>query len=247
MKVVSIVIPTCNGLHLLRECVHSIRTHTHTPYELIIVDNGSVDGTLEYCRNEKLICISNTHKTGFPRACNDGLRLASGDALLLLNNDVIVSRYWLSNLLNALYSSEEVGAVGPMTNYGSGLQQSTKTYTTLDEMADYYNQAYKGQYEEVQRIIGLCLLFKREVMQKIGILDEQFSPGHYEDDDYCYRMRQVGYRLMLARDTFIYHQGSASFGQEDEQQVQQWIARNRQLFMNKWGVDPTTFIQEPKY
>lgn len=242
MKLVSIVIPTFNGLHLLRDCIHSIRAHTRTPHEIIIVDNGSTDGTLEYCRDQQLICISQEKNTGFPVACNAGLRIASGDALLLLNNDVLVSRHWLTNMLNALYSGEEIGIVGPMTNYGSGKQQSELPYTNLEELAEHYDRAYKGKRLEVNRIIGLCLLFKREVMDRIGLLDERFSPGHYEDDDYCYRARQAGYRLMIAQDTFIFHHGSSSFKQEGMDALVQLVERNRQLFIEKWGVDPADFM-----
>ncbi|MNR61307.1 hypothetical protein D3C85_1830300 [compost metagenome] len=79
-------------------------------------------------------------------------------------------------------------------------------------------------------------------MRTIGLLDEQFSPGHFEDDDYCYRARLAGYRIVIAKDSFVYHHGSASFIRNDQEAVDRLLKRNRQLFMNKWGVDPHQFI-----
>ena len=95
---------------------------------------------------------------------------------------------------------------------------------------------------QVDRIVGLCFLFKRELMERIGLLDERYSPGHYEDDDYCYQARNLGYRIMIAGDVFVFHYGSASFGQQDESKVQQLIERNRQKFIEKWGSDPAVYM-----
>ncbi len=242
MKKTSIIIPTHNKLPLLKDCVLSIKAHTTTPYEIIVVDNASTDGTPEYCIDEGLVFISNPDNRGFPGPCNMALKIASGDSLLLLNNDTMVAEHWLTNMLDALYSGEDVGIVGPMSNFASGKQQSQEPYTNLQDMAALYDTRYKSQYQQVERLIGLCFLFKRELLDRVGYLDERFSPGHFEDDDYCYRARQAGYRLVIAKDTFIYHHGSASFNEQGDERLKELLARNRRLFMEKWGVDPHSFI-----
>ncbi|WP_068620048.1 glycosyltransferase family 2 protein [Paenibacillus tuaregi] len=241
----SIIIPTYNGLHLLAPCVESIRKHTPAPYEIIVVDNGSVDGTAEYCVREKLILISMPSNAGFPAACNKGLSIAGGDHLMLLNNDCLASRGWLTNLLAALHSSGDVGMVGPVTNYASGRQQVETSYSSREEyecFAAAWNQPDPSKWEETRRIVGLCLLFKRKVLQDVGFLDERFSPGHFEDDDYCYRARAYGYRLLICKDTFIHHEGSASFKAGHPNGWDAMVSRGRQLFMEKWGVDPHAFL-----
>jgi len=241
----SIIIPTYNGLHLLIPCVEAIRRFTEVPYEIIIMDNGSSDGTAEYGLREGLIVVVMPDNAGFPAACNRGLSIASGDQLLLLNNDVIVSPRWLSNMLTALYSSEDVGMVGPVTNYCSGGQQVDIHWNGLTEyyeLAEQYNHTSPEKWQEVQRLVGMCLLFKRKLFTKIGLLDERFSPGHYEDDDYCYRARRQGYRLLISGDTLVYHAGSASFRQRHPDGWDFLIERNRALFIEKWGIDPWQFI-----
>lgn len=248
VKTTSIIIPTYNGLPLLQRLIQSIRLHTDplvTPYELIVVDNGSSDGTAEWCAGGGITFVAVTENTGFPAACNKGLRIASGDQLMLLNNDIVVTRNWLSNLSAGLAQEHGIGLSGPVTNYASGQQQVTYPFDGIEQfmrIAEQTNRPDPSARERVLRIVGLCMLFKREVYEKVGELDERFSPGHYEDDDYCLRVRMNGYGLMMCRDALIYHEGSVSFRQQGEQSVKQLLERNRQLFIDKWGIDPSTFI-----
>lgn len=242
MNGTSIIIPTYNERQLLMDCIYSIREHTRIPYEIIVVDNASTDGTLDDLIREGISFVSFPENKGFPAACNAGLKLARGSSLLLLNNDVLLTPNWLDHLLTCLYHQSDIGIVGPMTNYASGVQQMKEPYTNMEDMILKFNVGNRGKYLEVKRLIGFCFLFKREVMDRIGKLDERFSPGHYEDDDFCYRARKAGYRLMVAEDTFIFHHGSASFGKKSEGQLQAIVERSRNLFIEKWGVDPREFM-----
>lgn len=242
MPKTSIIIPNYNGCDMLRECIASIKQYTPEPYEIIVVDNGSSDGTLELCRAERVRLISSPVNRGFPAACNLGMKIAVGEAIVLLNNDTIVTPKWLDNMLACLYSSDDVGIVGPKSNFVSGRQMIEEPFTNIADMAQRMNVPDRRKWLEVQRIVGLCFLFKRQVLEQVGLMDERFTPGHFEDDDYCYRARLAGYRLMISGDVFIYHHGSASFGKEKQDAVQQLLARNRQMFIDKWGVDPHQFI-----
>jgi GT2 family glycosyltransferase len=243
----SIIIPSYNGKEMLIGCVQSIREYTNLPYEIIVVDNGSNDGTVDFCLKEKIRFISIPDNRGFPIACNLGMKISTGDTLLLLNNDIVVSHNWLSNQLACLYSSDEIGIVGPYTNYASGKQMLQPTYDPINiqqfhEKALQYNKPNSQMWQPLERIVGLCFLIKRQLFAKIGYLDEQFSPGHYEDDDYCYRARKAGYKLMIAGDVMIHHYGSASFHQQDPEKLQGLINRNHKNFISKWGVDTQLFI-----
>ncbi|UHA74512.1 glycosyltransferase family 2 protein [Paenibacillus sp. 481] len=241
----SIIIPTYNGLSLLIECVNAIRKYTTTPYQIIIVDNGSTDGTSTYCRNERLTYVSLSDNRGFTEACNIGMKMCSGDAVLLLNNDVVVSHRWLDNMLDALFSDPEVGIVGPTTNYASGRQQVVHPYEQLDEfhqIALEKNEPDPSKRQFVQRIVGLCFLFKRSLIDAIGLLDERFSPGHYEDDDYCYRARMHGFKLLMCGDVLVHHHGSASFRNLGDQALKELVDRNYRVFQEKWNVDPHLFM-----
>ncbi|MCR8645181.1 glycosyltransferase family 2 protein [Paenibacillus sp. N1-5-1-14] len=242
MSLTSIIIPNYNGYRMLAKCIASIKRYTKPPYEIIVVDNGSSDRSFELCRREKVKCLTLPTNQGFPVACNVGLREATGDNLLLLNNDTVVKPGWLSNMLHCLHSSQKIGIVGPMTNYASGRQRIRGGIALTQTAVRRFNRPNPAKWREVPRIVGLCFLFKRELLTKVGFMDEIFSPGHYEDDDYCYRARLAGYRLMIAGDTYIYHAGSKSFKRKKRIELQQLLHTNKQKFIDKWSVDPNIFI-----
>ncbi|MDR6553932.1 GT2 family glycosyltransferase [Paenibacillus qinlingensis] len=242
MQLTSIIIPTFNGLALLKACVTSIRQHTFAPYEIIVVDNGSQDGTMGYCRNEHIKLVALPANLGFPAACNYGLRLAEGDTLMLLNNDTIVTPNWLPKMLSCLNSREDIGMVGPVSNYVFSRQKIRIPFTGISNMVHIYSQVNPGKWRETKRLVGFCLLFKRSLYDQIGELDERFAPGYYEDDDFSYRARLAGYRLLIAGDCFVYHRGSVSFRKKMGRSKRELLRRNRKKFMHKWGVDPLRFI-----
>ncbi|QAA30587.1 glycosyltransferase [Clostridium manihotivorum] len=239
---VSIIILTYNNLEYTKKCLESIRKYTtEVDYELIVVDNSSNDGTKDWLKqNSDIKCIFNEVNLGFPIGCNQGILASTGDSILLLNNDVIVTPNWLSNLMIALWSSDEIGAVGAVTNscsYYQTIEVDYKDYDELIEFSTKHNISDPSKWEQRIKLIGFCMLIKKEVVNYIGLLDERFTPGNYEDDDYSYRIMNKGYKLMLCKDTFIHHYGSTSF-KRDSVSTNNIMLTNHNKFMEKWGFDP---------
>ena len=235
----SIIILTFNQLDYTKNCIDSIRQYTgKNEYEIIVVDNNSSDGTVSWLKEQKDIkTIYNKENAGFPKGCNQGIGISSGDNILLLNNDVIVTCNWLDNLIQCLYSSSDIGAVGPITNSASYYQAISVSYQTVPEMqlfAEEINKANSKIWEERLKLVGFCLLIKKGVLDQVGLLDEQFSPGNFEDDDISYRIRLAGFRLMLCKDTFVHHFGGTSFKQ-DNSRYAALLTENSIKFMDKWG------------
>ena len=112
-------------------------------------------------------------------------------------------------------SDKRIGVVGPTSNEVSGVQKDKEAnYKTIDEMHLYaatIREKNKNKVLQFPRIAFLCTLIKREVIEKIGGLDERFSPGNFEDDDFCLRAQLAGYKTVIAQDVFIHHYGSKSF------------------------------------
>ncbi|QDR82796.1 glycosyltransferase [Sporomusa termitida] len=238
----SIVILTYNKLDYNKLCIESIRDYTEPgSYEIIVIDNHSTDGTVEWLQAQPdLKLIANNENIGFPAGCNQGIKAACGDSVLLLNNDTIVTPYWLVNLRRCLFSAEDIGAVGAVTNSCSNFQSTPCEYSSIAEMLDFARQRNNSNpdlWEPRTRLVGYCMLIKTEIINKIGLLEEAFSPGNYEDDDYCLRIRNAGYRLILCWDTFIHHFGSISFG-EQAIQYNSLLETNKQKFIEKWGLPP---------
>ncbi|MBU7317608.1 glycosyltransferase [Paenibacillus oleatilyticus] len=245
----SIVIATYNKLEYTQLCIESIREFTSQhEYEIIVVDNHSTDDTAAWLSSQSdITVIFNKENLGFPKACNQGIEISTGDNILLLNNDTIVTQNWLTNMLACLYSSEEVGAVGTVTNhcsYDQSIQVSYKSIEELHPFATQYNRASNPKlWEERLRLVGYCMLIKKQVLDEVGLLDERFTPGNFEDDDLSLRIKLAGYKLFLCRDTFIHHFGSVSFRNNIEA-YNQLLSVNKDKFFEKWGFNPeSTIIQ----
>jgi len=174
-KLVSIIMLTWNALEYTQKCIRSIQDYTHYPYEVVFVDNGSSDGTVEYLRkivkehpNYKL--IDNQENKGFAAGNNQGVKLASGKYIMLLNNDVLVSEGWLENLVESLERDEKIGMVGPITNSISGRQQ-VKDVPYADEMLKLQKGTkYKG---DIHRNENNSSFFSASYVVEDGFFDEK--------------------------------------------------------------------------
>jgi GT2 family glycosyltransferase len=234
----SIVLVTFNGVNHTRACLESLAHHTPERHEIIVVDNGSSDGTISFLRSQASVrFIQNDTNRGFPAAANQGLRAAAGERILLLNNDVIVTPGWLKRMLDVFDRFSDVGLVGPCSNEVSGAQRVCIAYNTLEDLNRFASSRadqYHGVYEDVPRLVGFCLLLRREVMDRVGLLDERFGIGNFEDDDYCRRSILAGFRAVIARDSFVHHVGSATFKAAGTDYAG-LLERNRQLYLEKWS------------
>jgi O-antigen biosynthesis protein len=242
----SIVILTYNKLDYTKECIESIRKYTEPgTYEIIIIDNNSTDGTKGWLKSQiDIKVIFNSENVGFPKGCNQGIEVARGENILLLNNDVVVTHKWLENMLTCLYSVENVGAVGPVTNsaaYYTAIPVSYKNMNEMHTFARNYNISDQTKWEERLKLIGYCMLIKKEVINQIGLLDEIFTPGNFEDDDYSLRIRKQGFKLFLCKDTFIHHYGSVSW-RENIDGYTELLSSNERKFMDKWGTNSSDYI-----
>ncbi|MBU3179280.1 glycosyltransferase [Clostridium estertheticum] len=236
----SIIILTYNNLVYNNKCVDSIRKYTkENTYEIIVVDNNSTDGTREWLREQNDIkSILNDENLGFPKGCNIGIAAAGKENdILLLNNDTLVTPRWMDNLKACLYSDEKIGATASITNNCSNYQSVSVPYIDVKDMipfAEENNISNPNKWEEKVRLVAFCMLIRRDVLNKIGLMDERFSPGNFEDDDFCMRIIEAGYKMMLCNDSFIHHFGSSSFS-KDYTKFSNVLSTNRKKLEDKWG------------
>lgn len=238
MPLTSLVMLTLNGLEMTRRCVESVSRHTE-PLEWIAVDNGSTDGTVNFWAGIPGVkLIANTENQGFAAGANQGMAAASGDHILLLNNDTVVGPHWLTRLHEALSRDPDIGIVGPVSNHVAPIQRAAGAWPSLEELDAYalnrqINLAGQGFY--AHRLIGFCMLFHRGLLERIGGFDERFYPGNYEDDDFSIRARISGKRLWVAEDVYIHHEGQGTFGRSPNGHRIAMLD-NAERFRDKWNV-----------
>lgn len=230
---ISIIIPVHNQHLMTEQCLESIRVNTRD-YELIVIDNGS-DPVFESAD------VWYPTNVGFPAAVNMGIRAATGDIICLLNNDTVVTPGWAEKLSAHL---DEYSIVGPMTNYVAGLQRAqTAAYDddqSLNHAAEEWARDHTGDVQEVNFVIGFCMMFKKSLFDELGDFDESMWPCSGEEIDFSLRARAAGHRVGIVKEVYIHHYGSATF--KDMQQAGQLnyetVCRECDAHLaEKWGSD----------
>ena len=243
-----IVVVTRDNRDLNRLCLESLRARTEWPnFELLVVDNGSTDGTVELLRVlaqgwPQLRVIENAENRGFAAAANQGFAAAreSGAFLVTLNNDTVVVRGWLSSLVAHLRADPKLGIVGPITNAIANEAQVDIGYRNLEELparAAEWMRAHDGETFSIPMLAFFCAAIRRETWSAVGPLDERFGAGMFEDDDWCRRARGQGWEIRCARDAYVHHWQMASFRKLGEKAYRALYEGNRRKYEEKWGAE----------
>src|SRR5215213_1411108 len=215
----SIVILNYNGYKWLKLYIPSWIKTNYSEFEIIIVDNGSTDQSIEYLRNNWQHCIKIIElreNLGFAEGCNIGIREAKGDIIALLNNDMEVDKDWLRAAVEALLSDERVGAVQSKIMQYDNKEKIYCAGLSIDKFGlivpiglgeiDY------GQYGYLSEIWGSCggaMIGWKHILMKAGLFDPSYFI-YYEDVDLSWRIKLSGYNILLASSSLVYHVGAAT-------------------------------------
>jgi N-acetylglucosaminyl-diphospho-decaprenol L-rhamnosyltransferase len=223
---VSAVVVTLNAMPWIERCLESVRG-----LETIVVDHGSADGTLDLMRKRFPDArVAEQENRGLGAGWNAGMRAASGRYFLILNADAWVVGDAVERLVAFADARPDAGLVGPrLLNPDGSLQRSVRAFPTPWRLATEYfflrklaprsralNAFYAGGFDhdearEVDWVMGACMLVRREAVDAAGPLDEDFFL-FAEETDWCYRLRQAGWRVWFCPDAEIVHVGAASHG-----------------------------------
>lgn len=246
MHKVSIIIVNWNGLKDTVECLESLKNITYPNYEVIVVDNGSEQNDAEVLRAKwggYIYVIENDKNYGFPEGANIGIRHAleasNPDYILLLNNDTVVDREFLTELVKIAESDEKIGIVGPkVCNYyirnkidAAGGMVNWLLGFGEDIGEGKTDVGQFNQLKEVDYVSGSVLLIKSGVIKEIGLLDGGFFL-YNEDADWCLRARKGGYKILYTPMTTVFHKQGAST-KRVEKKTLYYSHRNRILLLSK--------------
>jgi len=250
---VAIIILNWNGWEDTIECLESLYKINYPNYEVILVDNASFDNSVEILRKwgkdkENLFILKNDKNYGFTGgnniAINQILKEGKSEYILLLNNDTVVSRDFLTELVKVAQSRKNIGIVGPKI-YNFNLKNSQKIIQSAGSTINLYtgnitmyggNQIDRGQFDHIKTvdyISGACLLIKREVVQKIGLLDDNFF-AYFEDVDWCLRAKEKKYDVVYAPGSTIWHKIARSSSKMPEL-LMYYRVRNRFLLEKRFA------------
>lgn len=218
MREVSIVIPNYNGKHFLENCLKAVFAQTIENQEVIVVDNGSTDGSLEYLETfpgVRVIALDRNY--GFCYAVNQGIQASEGEFVILLNNDTETDKNFAAELLHAIKSDERIFSC-------SSRMVQFYDRERMDDAGDYYcalGWAFgrgKGKpvedYEEPKDVFAACAgaaIYRKKMLESLGYFDEKHF-AYLEDIDIGYRARIQGFRNVYVPGAIVYHVGSGSSG-----------------------------------
>ena len=231
-----IIIPVWNQPGYTKDCLESIFKNTAgIDYRIIIIDNASGDETKHYLDSVKdvksaQIFISRNEKNlGFIKAANQGIAVSTAPYVCLLNNDTLVTGNWLKEMIAIAEAADDIGLVNPSSN---NLGQKPANGEPLESYAVKIAKE-AGGYIELGAAIGFCMLIKRKVFEKIGLLDEIYGMGNFDDTDFSRRAVQAGYRCVRSCGAYVYHRENTSFNKVTT--FDEDFKRNREIYEFRWG------------
>lgn len=222
---VSIIILNWNGGEDILECLKSVKDIDYPDYEIIVVDNGSTDNSVERIRKSfpNIELIQNNKNLGFPEGNNVGIRAATGNYVMLLNQDTVVGRGLLKDLVEAIEIDENIGIVGPMILYYNEPDKiwcagSKLNFGYTSHIGKGLNKGLFSKSCSVDYITGCAMLIKKEVIDKIGLLDPEYFL-YSEDADFCLRAKKAGYQCVYVSSPSVWHKA-----------IEEWITNPTQAY-----------------
>jgi len=242
---VTIVILAYGDPELTNAALHSLKRggDIYPNMEILIVDNGSPTEAIENIRTyagqfEDVTIIENGDNLGFAGGNNVGLEAATGDYVLLLNNDTYVSPGSVYAMAQHLKDNPDVGAVGPLTN---NIGNEAKVFVDYESMSDMiktsraFKTGYRGKHFETAVVAYFAVMFRKSDIAKFGLLSSDYGRGMFEDDDHCAVIRSQDYKCVVAEDAYVHHHLSATFSKIDSGERNALFEKNKAVFEAKWG------------
>lgn len=227
-----IIIPVWDQPETTKDCLDHIIKNTKVPYRLIIIDNASGSSTqemLEIFQTEKIknmVLVRNSENLGFIKAVNQGLKISEAPYVCVLNNDTMPGPEWLSELINFFQENKRFGLLNPLCNGHEAHNMSISQYS------GFVRKNNAGKYMEMNQCQGFCMLIKRDVIKKIGYMDERFGIGGFDDTDYSMRSYKEGYLSACVYTSYVYHREHKSFDAMGDRKKLQ--AKAEEEYFKKW-------------
>ncbi|QBF81854.1 glycosyltransferase [Shewanella maritima] len=239
---VSIIVPVYNQWDYTVRCIHSIIENVEgVSFEVIVADDCSTDETINAQRhlpNAKI--VRPEENQGFLKNCNFAAKHAVGDFIVLLNNDTVVHEHWLSSLLSTIKRDDDIGIVGSKLVYPDGTLQEAGGIVWRDGSAWNYGNGRNpslpeyNYYKEVDYISGASVLIRATCWHQLEGFDTRYAPAYYEDTDFCFALRDLGYKTVFQPQSVVTHFEGKSHGTNTASGLKAYQVTNQKKFREKW-------------
>lgn len=240
---VDVIIPIYNSLNWLKICIYSLFTNTNFRIlnKVYLIDDCSNYETQKYLKEVEIKygdfveVIRNKENLGFVKNCNKGLKKSTGDYVLLLNTDCIVTKNAIEKLADNMSKDKKIGLSCPISSVAANLSFPIPEGMNFMQLNRLFEKQFKGKGFDACTVVGNCLMISRDCIKKTGYLDEIFGKGYTEETDYQFRAHSKGFKAKVFIDTFVYHQCRVSFGESEEQLKIR--GEHLKIFFDRWGTE----------
>lgn len=232
-----VIILTWNQLETTKTCIESYLANTLVPTRLIVIDNASDESTRQYLSflkntpNCEIKIVLNEENLGFIRGMNQGIEISNAPYICLANNDLIFTKGWLKEIINVFDEYKNLGVLNPNSN---NLGVSPEGGVSLEDFANRLKDKDKGVFAEMPYCVGFCMVIRREVIEKVGGLSDEFYPMFFEDADYSLKANKAGYLIGVAKASYVVHNEHSSTGKIGDKK-EEIFCRSKETFIKKWG------------
>ncbi|MDD5348394.1 MAG: glycosyltransferase family 2 protein [Candidatus Omnitrophica bacterium] len=230
-----IIVTVYDNVELTKRCLESVLKNFRQQDTVLLVDNGSAEATgvflRQFCRQHQgkdIQIIRLSPNQGYIRAANAGLGRSRKEFACLLSNDTVVTAGWLDEIESLFAGHRDIGIIGPSSNTyglhpGKGMGPEEFSRSLVKDA---------GTFVDVASCVGFCMAVRREVIQRIGVLDEAFGHGYFEDTDYCRRAQAAGFRCVISKASYVWHREHSTFADDTRKKL---FEKNKRLFEERWG------------
>lgn len=250
-KKIDIIVPVYNALEDLKKCLESVLKNTSVNYELYLInDKSSDEGVGEYLKDISVCCkpkhlkklhiIENASNLGFVKTVNKGLKLSTDD-VVILNTDTEVPPEWAERFISAHENDDKIASITPFSNSATicsfpKFLENNKIYkgNSVEAIDRVFKICNFDRPIEVPTAVGFCMFMSRKVIDEIGVFDEKFGQGYGEENDWCMRAIEKGYRNVFLTNLYVYHKHGASFNDKGSEERERLRKRNHDILIEKY-------------
>jgi GT2 family glycosyltransferase/glycosyltransferase involved in cell wall biosynthesis len=234
-----IVVPVYNSMHHVRDCLESVFRNSSLPFHLYVVDDCSDAYSreqLEILLNEHdeslWTLITNWTNQGYLKSCNTAIEKGSNPYVILLNSDAIVQEGYLEKVERTFIKDPSIGVINPVSNWANWTRIPFPSGYNMGELANEVEHLSTKQIPDIKNASGFFFAVPRKIYDELGVFDEDYGRGYYEETDFCMRVLEANYRVVVDDSLYVFHHGWGSFQEEGRNEN---MDRNKKIFMRRWG------------
>ncbi|MCX8092677.1 MAG: glycosyltransferase family 2 protein [Candidatus Goldbacteria bacterium] len=231
----SIIIPVHNQVEYTRLCIESIiKNSNDTDYEIIVINNGSTDATEHYLKEVNVKVIYNKENIGVAKAWNQGIKISNGSYIFIINNDIVVCKNWIRNLIEFYENNPNTGIVSPAIREGK-----------LNYDFEMYSSKFINKMKKIKEegIFACCMVIKKDRFEKVGLFSEEFEIGIGEDTDFYLKLKNFGYKSYITGCAFVHHFGSITLNDIKKRNGNNFEIININKLYEKWNIKKDSYFK----